>query len=78
VVLDLLLPDGEADELLLEMTLVGSAPPTVLLSGVCRALVVAAQFGVCFVAKRIDPEHLIAAVAVAIESGIKPIGPRHA
>jgi len=76
VVLDVTLPDGDAQELLRELAGRMAPPPTVVLSAAPRAKNLAARFGVPFVSKPIDDEHLVAAVHVAIDTRSKPIQPR--
>jgi DNA-binding response OmpR family regulator len=77
IVLDVMLPDGEAPQLLHEMTQQKSTTPTVLMSATPRARSVATTFGVPLVSKPVDPERLIASVQVAIESRMMPVQPRN-
>jgi DNA-binding response OmpR family regulator len=77
IVLDVGLPDGDAPQLLHEMTRQKSTTPTVLMSAAPRARSVANTFGVPLVSKPIDPERLIASVQVAIEGRMKPVQPRN-
>ena len=76
VVLDVMLPDGTAHELLRELAGRTAPPPTVILSAAPRARNLAANFGVPFVSKPIDDERLVAAVQVAIDTRSKPLQPR--
>jgi DNA-binding response OmpR family regulator len=66
VVLDLMLPDGRADELLSELAAATNAPPTVLVSASPDAPEVARRFGIACMAKPFDLDHLLDALNHAV------------
>lgn len=72
LVLDLNLPDGSGERLLAQLTSTSRALPTVLVSAAQAASRVAGRFGIALVAKPIDFDRLLAAVALAIERDIVP------
>jgi len=72
LVLDLSLPDGEADVLLAQLTRGREAPPTVLLSADPRARQLATRFAVAYVAKPFDADVLLAAIETALQCAIRP------
>ncbi|MGZ3422243.1 MAG: response regulator, partial [Polyangiales bacterium] len=75
VVVDRMLPDGLADDLLEELAELSSSPPTVLVSASPSAPDVAKSFGVSFVAKPFDLDGLMAAVTRSITAQRKPSKP---
>jgi DNA-binding response OmpR family regulator len=66
IVLDLMLPDGRADEWLTELAAMTSAPPTVLVSASPDAPEVAGRFGIACMAKPFDLDHLLDALNRAV------------
>ncbi len=72
VVLDVTLPDGDAEQLLSQLTRRPLAPPTVLLSATPKARQIAMRFGIPLVAKPFDGDMLLASVHVAIERRTRP------
>jgi CheY-like chemotaxis protein len=77
VVLDVRLPDGDVQSLLVDLARSRAAPPTVVVSSGSNARGIAMNFGVPLVSKPIDPEHFLAAVQVAMDTCIKPVEPRN-
>jgi DNA-binding response OmpR family regulator len=75
VVLDLMLPDGRADELLAELAGASNAPPTVLVSASPEAPEVARRFGIACMAKPFDLDHLLDALNRAIAQRSHPSSP---
>jgi DNA-binding response OmpR family regulator len=75
VVVDRMLPDGLADDLLEELARRSCPPPTVLVSASPSAPDVAASYDISFVAKPFDLDSLLAAVAVSIKRGRRPSKP---
>jgi len=75
VVLDLMLPDGRADELLAELAAATNAPPTVLVSASPEAPEVARRFGIACMAKPFDLDHLLDALNHAVAQRGCPSSP---
>jgi len=75
VVLDLMLPDGRADEWLVELAAASNAPPTVLVSASPDAPEVARRFGIACMAKPFDLDHLLEALNVAVAQRRLPSTP---
>ncbi len=72
IVLDLNLPDGSGERLLALLLSRGHSIPTVLVSAALAASRVAGRFGIALIPKPIDFDHLLAAVALAIEMPVIP------
>jgi DNA-binding NtrC family response regulator len=75
VVLDLMLPDGRADELLAELAETRDAPPTVLVSASPDAPEIARRFGIACMAKPFDLDHLLECLDKAVAQGRNPSAP---
>lgn len=75
VVLDLMLPDGRADELLAELAAATDSPPTVLVSASPDAPEVARRFGIACMAKPFDLDHLLDALDKAVAQRKNPSTP---
>lgn len=75
VVLDLMLPDGRADELLAELAAATNSPPTVLVSASPDAPEVARRFGIACMAKPFDLDHLLDALNHAVAQRKNPSSP---
>jgi DNA-binding response OmpR family regulator len=75
LVVDRMLPDGLADELLEELARRSCPPPTVLVSASPAAPDVARSFDISFVAKPFDLESLMSAIDTSVKRGRKPSKP---